>query len=189
MMGLGNSAIAVPRSVLTGFFLLALMIFPGCTPKEPPNSDAAISFKKEALNTIGYLSPLLADPLSRDDIAGVTKAAKAGLSGKSAINPSLDFRFVVLDKNGVEIAGSGTDQKGEKFNFSNYRVVDEPLNKQKMAQARLYVQGGEKIFVIGSPLVFEKNIVGVLVIGLTMEEVQREWGVSEEEFLLIDFNR
>jgi len=53
----------------------------------------------------------------------------------------------------------------------------------------LYLQNGSHLFVICSPLQKNGRIVGVPVVGLTTEDIMKSYGITEREFLRIDFNR
>ena len=160
----------------------------GCGKKEPPLSQKALSLKKEAKEKIEKYSPAFVGPLSKGD-----KAAVQETLGKLSIELTKDgqpltWGAAVLDKDGIALGAlaSGGPQAG--LDYSNMKPVAEALKTGKMAQGKYYRQDGFNAYYVVKPLIRQDAVVGLFVLGLSVKELIENRGISEKEFMAIDFN-
>ena len=160
----------------------------GCGRKEPPLSKEALSLKKEIGERIEKYSPVFLDPLSRKDKAAVQAAlAKLSIEFTRGGEP-LTWGAAVLDKDGIALGAlaSGGPQSG--LDYSNMKPVAEALKTGKMAQGKYYRQDGFNAYYVVKPLIRQDAVVGLFVLGLSVKELIENRGISEKEFMAIDFN-
>jgi hypothetical protein len=160
----------------------------GCGKNEPPLSKEAISLKREIKEKMEKYAPLFLDPLSRGDKAGVQEAlGKLSIEFTKGGQP-LAWGVAVLDKDGITLGAvtSGGPQAG--LDYSNMKSVTEVLRSRKMVQGKFYRQDGFHAYYVVGPLLHQRVLVGLFVLGLPTKEVNERRGVSEKEFMAIDFN-
>jgi len=161
----------------------------GCEKKEPPLSKEVLSLKQEVKERIEKYAPAFIDPLSRKNKAAVQEAmARLSLELTRGGQP-LTWGAAVLDTEGVALGSctSGGPQAG--LNYSNIKPVTEALKYQKMTQGKFYRQDGFCAYYVLKPLTHQGRFVGLFVLGLSAKELIENKGVSEKEFLAIDFNQ
>jgi hypothetical protein len=175
-----------------GLMIITFMFLPmgtgGCGKKEPPLSKEALSLKREIKERIEKYAPVFLDPLSRGDKAAVQEAlGKLSMEFTKGGQP-LTWGAAVLDKDGITIGAltSGGPQVG--LDYSNMKSVAEVLKHRKMIQGKFYRQDGFHAYYVVGPLLRQQELVGLFVLGLPTKEVNEKRGVSEKEFLAIDFN-
>jgi hypothetical protein len=176
-----------------GFGIIALIFLSlgtgGCGKKEPPLSQKALSLKKEAKEKIEKYSSAFVGPLSKGDKPAVQQTlAKLSIELTKDGQP-LTWGAAVLDKDGVAFGAlaSGGPQAG--LDYSNIKPVADALKNRKMAQGKFYRQDGFSAYYVVKPLVHQGELVGLFVLGLSANELAEKRGVSEKEFMAIDFNK
>ena len=157
----------------------------GCAPREPALSEAARSFQKEVLDTIKRLSPEFAGLLAQNNTGAVQAALDKIVSDASRAGSLKKFKIVVLDRNGIKIAG-GFRKANEVINFSSYAAAQKVLQQGETTSDVLYLQGS-RVCVIGAPLVHEGTTVGALVLAALATDLKDQWQVTEKEFKAISF--
>ena len=75
------------------------------------------------------------------------------------------------------------------LDFYNYEVVQQALRTRKVTQQRLFLQNGSRLYVICIPLLKNDRIIGLLALALSASDAKNRWGLTEKEFLSLDFNR
>jgi hypothetical protein len=169
--------------------LLLLLGFTwGCQAKEPPLSPAAAAFKKEIKDCIGRLAKPLTEPVINRDGAAINAALKKAEPEAIKLCRMCPFRMGVMNKNGDTLAVY-PPRKNENLDFYHYEVVQQTLKTRKIAQQRLFLQNGSRLYVICVPLLKEGEVIGLLAIALDAADAQKRWGVTEKEFMALDFNR
>lgn len=175
-----------------GFMIITLVLLSvgigGCGKKEPILSQKALSLKKEAKEKIEKYSPIFLEPLAKGDKAAIQEAL-----GRLSIELTKDglpltWGAAVLDKDGVAFGAltSGGPQAG--LDYSNIKPVADALKYHKMAQGKFYRQDGFCAYYVVKPLVRQGGLVGLFVLGLSAKELTEKKGISEKEFMAIDFN-
>lgn len=160
----------------------------GCQTKEPPLSPAAARFKQEVKECIGSVTKPLIGPLSKRDAAGIHAALKKTEPENLKLCVRCPFRMGVMDVDGTSLA-LYPPRKNANLDFYKYEVVQQALKDRKIAQQRLYLQDGSSLYVICVPLLKDYQVMGILAIALSASEAKNKWGLTEEEFMAIDFNR
>ena len=167
--------------------LLLLMVFGGCQAKEPPLSPAAACFKKEVQECLDRLCHGLLEQILKKDIAGLNETLKLIEPQALKLCRMCPFRIGVLDKTGDTL--TVYPYKPEAMaNFSKYEVVVQTLKNKKINQQRFFLQDGSQMYIICVPLFQEKELVGIMALSLSAEDAKSRYGLTEADFLAIDFN-
>jgi hypothetical protein len=167
--------------------LLLLLVLGGCQVKESPLSPAAAAFKKEVQDCLDRLCQGVVGALVKGDVPGLNETLKHIEPDALKLCRMCPFRLGVLDKNGdtVTVYPFKVEAMGS---FSNYEAVAQTLKDRKINQQRLFLQNGAQIYVVCVPLLKGENLLGVMVMSLSAEEAQKRWGLTEQDFLAINFN-
>lgn len=169
-------------------FIVLCLFLCGCQAKEPPLSPAAASFKKEVTAEIHKLSPPLLEPVAKRSAAQINVTLQKIFSDPQNEGPLWPYKIVVTDKDGVSL-GKYPVEKGFAMDFSNYSVVQKCLQDCKTTYGRLFTAKGAKMYIICSPILQGEEVRGILALALDAKEVNHKWGISEQEFLALEFNR
>lgn len=169
------------------FVCIALVLF-GCKPEKPPPSRQALAFKKAAQDTINKLAPRLMESVAGNDERSVDRIIEETFS-RAGEAPVPYSGIVVLDERGITVGGKYPNRPHTPLDYSKYTHVMKAIEDRETVQARLFLQDGTRIFAICSPLTGGDRVEGVIVLALTAREAKQQWGISEEEFLALDFNR
>ncbi|MFP3868798.1 MAG: hypothetical protein ACLFUU_11660 [Desulfobacteraceae bacterium] len=162
-------------------------ILAGCQMPEPPLSPEATAFKERILEIIQEFSQPLVGPTAERDIKSIqTKLEKLYRDADQDQLPT-SFTVGVLDKQGVALTAY-PDRPYNVQVFLNYHVVVKALEERRIVQARLFFQNGSKLYVICSPLLRQAELKGLLILCFDAAEADRKWGITEEEFLALNFN-
>jgi len=176
----------------TGFMITALIFLSvgagGCGKKEPPLSKKALSLKNEAKEKIEKYSPAFVEPLSKGDKAAVQEALGRLSIELTKDGQPLTWGAAVLDKDAVAFGAltSGGPQAG--LDYSNIKPVADAIKNREMTQGKFYRQDGFCAYYVVKPIVHQGKLVGLFVLGLSAKELTEKKGVSEKEFMAIDFN-
>jgi hypothetical protein len=168
--------------------LLLLGLICGCQAKEPPLSPAAASFKKEVKECLGRLVKPLMEPILKRDTAAINETLKKTEPDAIKLCRMCPFRMGVMDQNGETLA-IYPPKKDAYLDFYNYEVVQQALKHRKIAQQRLFLQDGSGLYVICVPLLQEDRVMGLLAVALSASDAKKRWGLTEKEFMTLDFNR
>jgi hypothetical protein len=164
-----------------------LAVWCGCQTPEPPLSPAAAAFKKEVQECLANLTRNLAEPVSRKDVGAIRAVLKNTEAHTVKLCRLCPFTMGVLNRGGNTLA-LYPFTPGVAGDYSNYEVVQQVLKTRKPAQQRLYLQDGDQIYVVCAPIFQEENLVGLVALSLHAEEARARWGITEPEFLAIDFS-
>ncbi|MBM4287929.1 MAG: hypothetical protein FJ135_07230 [Deltaproteobacteria bacterium] len=158
-----------------------------CTPAEPPLSPQARAFKEEVAKVLAYMQESLGELTARNDVPAIDSVLGGLAKSMDGMCIECPYRSAVLNKNGVLLT---TFPKSEIIgrNFSAYTLVLEPLRHQKISQRRVFQGDGTKFYFISAPLLHNRQVMGVVALGLTTADVEIKWGITEKEFLAINFN-
>jgi hypothetical protein len=170
------------------FLCCTTIVLCGCGSKEAPLSKAALTFKQEIKGGLKKLSPALAEPVAKDDVQALNAVLKDNYIKAEKAGKPLAFQILILDRHGVTLTSYPTEKAGVK-RFSDYQVIKKTLGESKIVQERFYLPDGGKFFAICAPLVSNGKVVGALAMGFEPKELSQKWGVSEQEFMAIDFNK
>lgn len=169
------------------FMLLLLMALCGCQAKEPPLSPEAAAFKKEIQECLDRLCKGVVEGIVKGDVPAINETLKRIEPEAIKLCRMCPFRIGVLDKNGATVTVYPF-KKEAVGDFSGYEVVVRTLKNQKINQQRFFLQDGSQIYIVCAPLTKQDNLVGILALSLSAEDAKNRWGLSEKDFLAIDFN-
>lgn len=168
-------------------WIIISLILCGCPTKEPTLSPAALSFKKEIKECIDRLATPLISPLTSKNIPAINETLSRVEPQVIKLCRMCPFRIGVLDQDGDTLATYPL-KKDMGLNFSGYDLVAQTMKNRKISQQRFFLQDGSEIYIICAPLTREGEVVGLLAIGLSAAEAKARWGLTQKEFLSLDFN-
>jgi hypothetical protein len=175
-------------TAVTGLVLLAA-VFSGCALPEFGQSEAVLSFKKEVKETRDALVPSLIDAVANRD----PRAVRLILDKQCALAREKGRPFAcgitVLDLHGITLASATPVETMRRLNYSRYEVVMQALKDKKIVTAKLYLQDGSALYVVGIPLARSGKAQGLLVLTFDAGELKNRVGITEQEFLQVDLNR
>jgi hypothetical protein len=179
-------------SKLNWLGVIPLLLLPGlihgCQAQEPPLSPAAAAFKQEVKECIGRLVKPLIDPVIKKDREAINEALKKTEPEAIKLCRMCPFRMGVMNRHGDTLAVY-PPPKDAHLDFYHYEVVQQALKTRKIAQQRLFLQNGARLYVICSPILQQEKVIGILALALNAEEAKKRWDLTEKEFLALDFNR
>ena len=176
-----------PGRLLNRPFLIILLIFCACSAKEPPLSPAAASFKQEVKACLQRLAAPLPGPVARQDVPAINKALLAMADPAIKLCRMCPFQIGVLDQHG-DILARYPEKKEGTLNFSGYGLFDQVLKSRRTSQQRFFLQDGSEIYIIAVPLFHKGQMIGLLALSLDAAEALQRWGLTDKEFMALDFN-
>lgn len=167
--------------------LAALLVW-GCQAK--PLSPGAANFKHEIKHCLHDLSAALKEPVARRDVAAINAALDEVESPALKLCRLCPFQVGVLDQFGEALATypprpGGTQGK----NYSSYGLVSKTLTSKKIQQQRFYLQNGTQLYIICAPIFKNDKLVGLVALALNSADAAKRWGITDKEFLSLDFNK
>ncbi|MCL4503691.1 MAG: hypothetical protein M1438_17830 [Deltaproteobacteria bacterium] len=167
--------------------LLFLTVLGGCQAKEPPLSQKAAAFKKEVLDCLDRLCSGLVVAILNGDVDGINETLKKMEPEKIKLCRMCPFRIGILNKHGQTLTVYPFKMEA-MGNFASYEGVALTLKNRLINQQRLYLQDGSQIYLIFIPLLKDNTLVGIMVLSLSAKDAQDHWGLTEKEFMQINFN-
>jgi hypothetical protein len=168
--------------VLLGVLFLLL----GCQAKEAPLSPAAASFKKEVKHCLVGLSHPLVEPVYKKDVPEILATLGKLEPQTVKLCRMCPFSLGVLNRNGETLAVYPPKEQAQ--NFSSYDLINKAINTKKIQQQRFFLQDGSELYIVCAPILREDTVIGLVAIAINSEEAQKRWGLTEKEFLALDFN-
>jgi hypothetical protein len=135
------------------------------------------------------LAPYLSGPLAAGDMKALNNAIDRALADMSDKGCPLVPAVGVADKSGVLVGGDETIFPFTTQNYSNISAVEQALREGKTAQTRLFTQNEKDGYLLCTPLIVNKETVGVLLLFFPDDVITGKYGLSEREFLMLNFNR
>ena len=170
-----------------------VVINPGCT-SDPPLSEKAMTFRQQTLEEFERLTPKLgpafdspgmaSDEVIIDFLQDLHDKGRHVL-GLGVLDPSGNYR--VGYRLGDTAPGSIEKSGYEDMSFAGFKGVDRVVSSKKIVQMPLYFQE-RSVLVVGAPLVKEDRLLGIMCLSFDTEKFEEEWGITEQEFLKINFN-
>jgi len=175
--------------ILAALALLGLWfsILYGCNPGTSPKSPSAVHFKQEVQGAFLKLSPPLVDPISRGEKANVLLIIEQWCKESLHARYFQECRISVLDGRGVMIV-SRPATTADGMNYSRYEAVREAYRKKRKVHLVNYLQDGSRWYSIATPLLKKGKMVGLLSLSYDSRELHRIYGLTDQEFLALDFN-
>lgn len=164
-----------------------LAVAAGCTGDKPAAGNGAVAFRNEMQQKLTVYSIGLAEPTAKKNRVKIKAALEKIHSVSTPRGIDANISLAVLDNHGVTVATSARSKLSGTQNYGKYHIVSTVLQKRKPFQSALYLQGGRKLYIICSPLIKGEKVFGILLIGIEPETIKQA-GVSEKEFMSLDFN-
>jgi hypothetical protein len=171
--------LASPRWLL---LVCAVLLLFAC---QSPVSPAA-SFKKEVKSILDKLCTGLVEPVSKSDVPGIETAL-------SEIEPQVvklcrmcPFQVGVLNQHGEILAVH--PPTGRSSNFSSYDLVIKTISSKQIQQQKFFLQDGSELYIICAPILRQDTVIGLTAIAISAEEAKSRWGLTEKEFMALNFN-
>ena len=183
-LGLGKS-----RAFCGSLLVAAALLFCGCQAKQPTLSPEAAHFKHDIKTCLDNLSATLREPVAQKDVAAINAALEKVESPAVKLCRLCPFRIGVLDKFGEALAVYPPQpNRYQGKNYSGYKLISEALKSKRIQQQRFYLQNGSELFIICAPLLQQDNVIGLVAIAVNSVEAAKKWGISDKQFLALDFN-
>jgi hypothetical protein len=183
---------ACSRSMpLLCFFIIFVLFlnFPGLDAGVAIADPSALNFKEEVKRVIKIMAgPIMGPVLNGDDSAIQATLDKIILDAEKEGKP-IRFGIGILDMEGLAVAGRYIVGTFRMEDFSKYNYVARAFKQRKIVQDRLYFQGGSELLIICVPLIRQKEVVGALVFGFDPAQMKKDYGLTTEQFMALDFNK
>jgi len=166
----------------------AVILFSGCQAREAPLSPGAATFKQELKSCLDNLAVTLMEPVARKDLAGIKAALENVESPAVKLCRLCPFEIGVLNPSGETLAAYPVKGDGKAKNYSSYELVKKAISSKKIQQQGFFLQDGAKLYLVCAPLIREDKLIGLVAIAISSEEAAKRWGLTEKEFLALDFN-
>lgn len=166
----------------------AVILVFGCQAREAPLSPGAASFKHEIKNCLTNISASLMEPVAKKDVAGIRAALEKVESPAVKLCRLCPFEIGVTDPSGETLAVYPVkgDDKGK--DYSKYDLVIKAIKSKKIQQQRFFLQDGSELYLVCAPLIRQDTLIGLVAIAISSVEASKRWGLTEKEFMAIDFN-
>jgi hypothetical protein len=160
----------------------------GCRPSASSPSPAALSLKTRVQANLDLFIPELSESLHNKNHKKTKTILDIFYSEFNGPGGGSPFSLALLDGHGVTITSRTQNSLSGSQNYGNYHVVSNVLQKKRAYTSSLYLQGGGKVYIICVPLLRGEKLMGVIIIGID-SEFMRKTGITESQFMSLDFNR
>ncbi|MGB8993613.1 MAG: hypothetical protein WCD80_16265 [Desulfobaccales bacterium] len=171
-------SLASPRWLL--LVCTVLLLF-ACQAKEP-----AASFKKEVKGILNKLCTTLVEPVFKGDVPGIETVLSEIEPQAIKLCRRCPFQVGVLNQHGEILAVH--PPTGRSNNFSSYDLVIKTINSKQIQQQRFFLQDGPELYIICAPILRQDKVIGLTAIAISAEEAKSKWGLTEKEFMALNFN-
>ena len=151
-------------------------------------NPSASGLKDDVGWAVGKLSGPMQVVLSTSDFNTIQATLDKVLSEAEKEEKPIRFGVGILDKEGLAVAGRYIIGSFKMEDFSKYNFFAKAFKQRKILQDRLYFQGGSELLIICVPLIQKKTRVGALVFGFDPSRIQKDYGLTAEQFMALDFN-
>jgi hypothetical protein len=170
-------------------------IYSACT-SDPPLSQSAMTFRQKTLEDFERLTLKLSPILERDSQFGAAGEVIEDFLMDQYVKGRHVLSLGLLDSSGEyrvgyrlnDTAPGSIEKSGYKdMSFASFKGVDQVVSSRKIVQMPLYFQE-QNVLVVGAPLIKEDRLLGIMCLSFDTKKFEKEWGISKQEFLRIDFN-
>ena len=77
---------------------------------------------------------------------------------------------------------------GKVIDYSTYELVKKAISSTRIQQQGLFLPNGSKLYLVCAPLMRKDVLIGLVAIAISSAEAEKRWGLTEKEFLALDFN-
>ena len=157
----------------------------GVAYADPP----AVSFKDEVKRTVKTMVGPMMGPVTKKDNNAIQATLDKIILDAGKEGKPVRFGIGILDMEGLAVAGRYIVGTFKMDDFSKYNYVAKAFKQRKIVQDRLYFQGGSEFLIICVPLVRQKEVVGAIVFGVDPSQIRKDYGLTTEQFMALDFNK
>ncbi len=173
-------SLASPRWLL---LVGAVLLLFAC--QSPPLSPAD-RFKKEVKSILDKLCTTLVEPVSKSDMHGIETVLSEIEPLAVELCRMCPFQVGVLNEHGKILAVH--PPTGRNNNFSNYDLVIKTISSKQIQQQSFFLQDGSALYIICAPILRQGKVIGLTAIAINAEEAKSRWGLTEKEFMALNFN-
>jgi hypothetical protein len=166
----------------------AVMLFFGCQARETPLNPGIANFKQEIKSCFDNLAVSLMEPVTRKDLAGIRAALEKVESPAVKLCRLCPFEIGVLNPSGETLAAFPAKGDGKSHDFSHYDLVRKAISSKKIQKQALFLADGSKLYLVCAPLLRDNMLIGLVAIAVSSADAEKKWGLTEKEFLALDFN-
>jgi hypothetical protein len=152
-------------------------------------NPSASALKDEVKRAIGKLSGPMGGVLAKSDFDAIQATLDKVLSEAEKEGKPIRFGVGVLDSEGLAVAGRYIIGSFKLEDFSNFNFFAKAFKRKKILQDRLYFQGGSELLIVCVPLLRKKTRLGALVFGFDPSQIQKDYVLTAEQFMALDFNK
>ena len=165
----------------------AVILLFGCRQEAPLNPGIA-TFKQELKSCLDNIAVVLMEPVAKHDLAGIRAALEKVESPAVKLCRLCPFEIGVLNPVGDTLAEYPIKGEGKAKSYSSYELVKKAISSKKIQQQGLFLPDGSKLYLICAPLIRKDTLIGLVAIAISSVEASKRWGLTEKEFLAMDFN-
>ena len=171
-------SLASPRWLL---LVCAVLLLFACQAKEP-----AASFKQDVKSILDKLCTALVEPVFKGDVPGIETALSEIEPHVVKLCRRCPFQVGVLNQHGEILAVHPPTERSN--NFSSYDLVIKTISSKQIQQQKFFLQDGPELYIICAPILRQDKVIGLTGIAISAEEAKSRWGLTEKEFMALNFN-
>ena len=152
-------------------------------------NPSASALKDEVKWAVGKLSGPMGVVLKKSDFKAIQATLDKILSEAEKEGKPIRFGVGVLDSEGLAVAGRYIIGSFKMEDFSKYNFFAKAFKRKRILQDRLYLQGGSELLIVCVPLLQKKARLGALVFGFDPSQIQKDYVLTAEQFMALDFNK
>lgn len=161
----------------------AVLLLVACQSRTLSPADR---FKNEVKSILDKLCTTLAGPVSKSDVPGIETALSEIKPQLVKLCPRCPFQVGVLNEHGKILAVHPPTERTN--NFSSYDLVIKVISSKKIQQQRFFLQDGSELYIICAPILRLDKVIGLIGIAISAAEAKSTWGLTEKEFMALNFN-
>jgi hypothetical protein len=173
-------SLASPRWLL---LVGAILLLFAC---QPPPLNPADGFKEEVKSILNKLCTTLVEPVSKSDVHGIETVLSEYEPQLVKLCPRCPFQVGVLNRHAEILAVHPPTERTN--NFSSYDLVIKVISSKMIQQQRFFLQDGSELYIICAPILRQDKVIGLMGIAISAADAKSRWGLTEKEFMALNFN-
>ena len=171
-------------------------LFFACTSDKPLRPEVK-AFRDQMIGDFALLKSGLVPALENDKPVVAADDVIENFLMELKSNDRRIFGISLLDTSGEYLTGYVIENKTtgklikdkyKDMNFHSFKIVEQIVKSRTILQEQLYLQDA-MILAIGFPVTKEGDLLGIICFSFKSHEFEKKWGISEKEFLQIDFGK
>jgi hypothetical protein len=167
---------------------LAALLICGCQAKPAPLSPGAVTFKHEIKDCFSKLAEALKESVAHRDIPAINAVLEKIESPAVKLCRLCPFKIGILNQYGEGLASYPPQAVNNMQNYSSYDLVATTINSKKIQHQRFYLQDGSELYIICAPLLKDETLIGLVAIAVSSADANTKWGLTEKDFMTLNFN-